>query len=195
MADTFGSLATALFSSFTLVSLAEIGDKSQLVCIALSARYRAMPVLAGVVFAFSLLNALAVAFGTVVAKAVSPQILAVVVALLFIGFGVHALRGEDDDEEVEIKPAKNHRIFVTAFLLIVMAEFGDKTQLSVAAISSVMNPLAVWLGSTLALLATSAAAVLLGQLLLKRFDLALIHKASGVLFLVFGILTLAASFW
>ncbi len=181
---------TALASSFTLVSLAEIGDKSQLVCIALSARYRMIPVIAGVVTAFALLNALAVLFGAMVAQAIPQNLLAIAVAFLFIVFGVQSLREGVDEEAIDIAEKKSHHIFMQAFVMIVIAEFGDKTQLSVAALSLVMHPFAVWMGSTLALLATSLAAVWLGRLLLQRFDLALIKKASGYLFLLFGVLTL-----
>ena len=50
-------------TSYLLIFAAEIGDKSQLVCMALAVRYRAMPVALGAVFAFLLLNTLAVIFG------------------------------------------------------------------------------------------------------------------------------------
>ncbi|MFC2028270.1 TMEM165/GDT1 family protein, partial [Chloroflexota bacterium] len=63
LSGTFGeSLATA-GSSFGLIALAEIGDKSQLVCMTMAVRHRALPVLLGAIFAFSLLNLLAVLFG------------------------------------------------------------------------------------------------------------------------------------
>ena len=106
MAETTSTLLTALFSSFTLVSIAEIGDKSQLVCIALSARYKSLPVLAGVVSAFALLNALAVIFGAIIADVVAPQLLAVGVALLFFGFGIQTLREHEDTEAVDISEKK-----------------------------------------------------------------------------------------
>jgi len=47
---------SVIFTSFTLISLAEIGDKSQLVCMALAARHRHWPVLPGAFFAFAILN-------------------------------------------------------------------------------------------------------------------------------------------
>ena len=56
--------SSAFVSTFTLVGLAEIGDKSQLVCMTLAARHRAWPVVVGVATAFLALNALAVLFGT-----------------------------------------------------------------------------------------------------------------------------------
>lgn len=52
------NVATTSSSSFLLVFAAEIGDKSQLVCMALAARYKVFPVMAGgCVLDFLLLNA------------------------------------------------------------------------------------------------------------------------------------------
>jgi putative Ca2+/H+ antiporter (TMEM165/GDT1 family) len=78
------------------------------------------------------------------------------VAILFAIFGIHALRADDDDDEEEIEEKSGHGIFFTTFVLLTVAEFGDKTQLAVVALSSVHVPAAVWLGATLALAATSA---------------------------------------
>jgi Ca2+/H+ antiporter, TMEM165/GDT1 family len=47
--------------------------------------------------------------------------------------------------------------------LIIVAEFGDKTQLAVIALSSTSNPVGVWIGSILALGITSAFGILAGK--------------------------------
>lgn len=83
---------TVAFSSFTLISLAEIGDKSQLVCMTLAARHRHWPVLMGAASAFILLNSLAVVFGASVATWLPESVMAIIVAVLFGAFGIHALR-------------------------------------------------------------------------------------------------------
>ena len=69
------SLSISL-STFTLVALAEIGDKSQLVCMTLAARYRHWPVILGAATAFLILNTLAVLFGAGVAAWVPEQVYA-----------------------------------------------------------------------------------------------------------------------
>jgi len=63
MLETISSFPVALASIFSLIGLAEMGDKSQLVCIALAVRYRAAPVLMGTIAAFALLNLAAVLIG------------------------------------------------------------------------------------------------------------------------------------
>ncbi|MEH6626933.1 MAG: TMEM165/GDT1 family protein [Motiliproteus sp.] len=176
-------LLTASGLSFLLVFLAEFGDKSQLVCMTLAARHRPWPVLAGAVIAFALLNLLAVMFGATVAHWLPPFWIAIAVALLFTLFGIQALMSHEDDEE-ELVQRSVRSLFATAFVLIFVAEFGDKTQLAVAGLSAAQPPVAVWLGSTLALLATSALGVVLGRTLLQRLPLSWLHRGSGVLFLL-----------
>jgi len=195
MLDTFTSVPVALASSFSLIGLAEIGDKSQLVCMALAARYRAWPVLMGAVAAFALLNLLAVAFGAAVAHWLPDQIIAVIVGLLFIAFGIHALRisGNDDDDLPEDKAG--HGIFFSTFLLITLAEFGDKTQIAVAGLSSTANPSVVWIGATAALTLTSGLGVWAGRTVMQRIPINILHRVSGDLFIILGLAAMASLVW
>ena len=178
--------ATAL-TSFTLIAGAEIGDKSQLVCMTLAARHRAMPVMFGAVAAFALLNTLAVVFGVAIASWLPGYAVSAGVALLFAVFGVLALRTEEEADDEDVKEKSGHGIFLTTFLLITVAEFGDKTQLAVVALSSAAAPFAVWSGSTAALALTSALGIWAGRKLLQRMPLSLLHKISGVIFLILAI--------
>ncbi|MDT4290801.1 TMEM165/GDT1 family protein [Methylomonas sp. MO1] len=172
-------------TSFALIAAAEIGDKSQLVCMTLASKHRPAPVLWGAIAAFALLNTLAVVFGAAIAKWLPEYLVAATVALLFAAFGLHALLNHDeDDDDEEIAEKSGHGIFFTTFLLITVAEFGDKTQLAVVAFSSTAQPIAVWLGSTLALAFTSGLGVLAGRTVLQKIPLSLLHKASGVFFLI-----------
>lgn len=180
-------LSTTAATSFALIAAAEIGDKSQLVCMTLAARHRPTPVLLGAVAAFVLLNTLAVVFGVAIANWLPHYIVAATVAVLFAVFGVHSLRTEEDDGYAEVKEASNHGIFLTTFLLITVAEFGDKTQLAVVALSSTSAPAAVWLGSTAALAITSALGVLAGRTVLQKVRLVLLHKISGMIFLALAV--------
>jgi Ca2+/H+ antiporter, TMEM165/GDT1 family len=174
-------------TSFALIAAAEIGDKSQLVCMTLASRHRAMPIMLGAIAAFALLNTLAVVFGVAIASWLPEYIVALVVACLFAAFGIHSLRIEESDDGEEVKEKSGQGIFFTTFLLITMAEFGDKTQLAVVAFSSTASPIAVWLGSTLALTLTSALGVLAGRTVLKKVPLTLLHKISGIIFLMLSV--------
>jgi putative Ca2+/H+ antiporter (TMEM165/GDT1 family) len=188
---TSGNLAeisATAATSYALIAAAEIGDKSQLVCMTLASRHRGLPVMLGAIAAFAFLNTLAVVFGVAIAAWLPEYIVAATVAFLFAAFGIHALRIDEEDEDEEIKEKSGHGIFFTTFLLITVAEFGDKTQLAVVALSSTTSPVAVWLGSTAALASTSALGILAGRTILKKFPLTLLHKISGAIFLILAVL-------
>ena len=85
-------LSTTAMASFALIVAAEMGDKSQLVCMVLASKHRAMPVLLGAIGAFALLNTLAVVFGVAIASWLPDTVVALTVGLLFAAFGVHSLR-------------------------------------------------------------------------------------------------------
>lgn len=175
-------------STFTLIALAEFGDKSQLVCMSLAARHRHWPVILGATLAFLVLNALAVLFGAGMANWVPERITAGLVALLFGSFGIHALLMQEDEESAEVVERSGHGIFLTTLLLIFVAEFGDKTQIAVAGLASSLAPLPVWLGATAALVMVSALGVWAGRTLLQRLSLRWLHRISGSLFLLFALL-------
>ncbi len=174
-------------ATFLLISLAEIGDKSQLVCMTLAARHRGLPVVIGAISAFAVLNLLAVLFGAAVAAWLPEWVVSVGVATLFAIFGINSLRykEEDEDEDVEEKPG--HGVFATTFLLIFLAEFGDKTQIAVAGMGSSTEPGAVWIGATLALGCTSVLGVIAGRKFLHKLPLLWIHRISGMFFLALAV--------
>jgi putative Ca2+/H+ antiporter (TMEM165/GDT1 family) len=175
-------------STFTLVAIAEIGDKSQLVCMTLAARHRHWPVILGATTAFLLLNVLAVLFGTAVATWIPERVIAVMVAILFGAFGLHAMRTQVDDNSEEITEQPGRSIFFSTLLLIFVAEFGDKTQIAVAGLASSLAPLPVWLGATIALVLVSVLGVWIGRTLLQRLPLHWLHRLSGGIFILFAVI-------
>ena len=123
----------ALLTTFVAAGLAEFGDKTQLLVIALAVRYgRPGAVIAGVALAAAA-NALLAAFGGVLIhdmitlRAVS---LLVAVALLYAG-----LNGFARPRPPELRPWRTP-VFVTAATTFLLAEFGDKSQLLTAALAA-----------------------------------------------------------
>mgnify|MGYP000078833664 FL=1 len=184
ISNTYLDWLNPIFTSYALIFAAEIGDKSQLVCMTLAARHRATPVIFGAISAFSLLNILAVIFGVAIATLLPDYLVAGLVSALFAVFGLQSLFFTDKDDDEEIKPKSTHNLFFTTFLLITVAEFGDKTQLAVVALSSTAIPAAIWIGSTLALSSSAILGVLAGRTLLQKIPLSLLHKISGVIFII-----------
>jgi len=106
---------------------------------------------------------------------------------------VKAILETGGDEEAIVE--KNSRgIFLTSFLMIFAAEFGDKTQLAVAGMAAAQPALAVYLGSTLALITTTCLGVFGGRWLGKKIPPTALHKLGGILFLAFAA-WLATDLW
>ena len=171
-------------TTFLLIALAEFGDKSQLVCMTLAARHRGLPVALGAITAFAILNLLATLFGAAVAAWLPDWVVTAAVGLLFAVFGINALRYSEDEDDEAIEEKPGHGIFATTFLLIFLAEFGDKTQIAVAGMGSTAAATAVWSGATLALATTSLLGIYAGRRLLNRLPLLWIHRISGSFFLL-----------
>lgn len=174
---------TTAGTTFAVIAAAEIGDKSQLVCMTLAARHRHWPVFLGAFTAFALLNLAAVLFGALVAQWMPKLWIALAVAALFGGFGILALFARRRPDDAEVKEMSGHGLFITTFLMIFLAELGDKTQVATAGFSTAAAVLPVWVGSTLALSATSALGIIAGRTVLQRMPLRSLHRISGLLFL------------
>jgi putative Ca2+/H+ antiporter (TMEM165/GDT1 family) len=125
-----------------------------------------------------ILNALAVIFGAGVAAWVTERLTAGIVAVLFGAFGIHALRKQDDGDSEDVTERPGHGIFFSTLLLILVAEFGDKTQIAVAGLAGTMAPLPVWLGASAALVMVSALGVWAGRTLLQRLPLMLLNVSA-----------------
>lgn len=177
------------YQIFSLIFLAEFGDKSQLVGMTLAARYRSTPVLLGTIAAFAVLNILAVLFGSLIGHLIADWVVYLLVGGLFFWFGYQALRGEPEEESVD--PKVGTQLLVSVFILIFLAELGDKTQLALAAFATVNSPMIVWLAGTAALVCTTALGVLLGRALLQKISIVWVHKGAGALFILFS----AMAFW
>jgi len=179
----------AFLSTFGLIFLAELGDKTQLTAMALAARYQWTRAFLGVASAFVVLNIAAVGVGRVLFDYVPVLWVRLASAVLFLVFGVLALRQGKEDESEDGQPKRFDRgPFLTSFVLIFCAELGDKTQLATASLSAQHNaPLAVFLGSTLALWLVSILGLLVGAQLRQRLSPVLVQRLGGVLFVGFGL--------
>lgn len=176
---------TAFLTTFGLVFVAELGDKTQLAAMALATRHPWHKVFAGVAAAFVVLNAAAVAVGQVLFLYVPLQWIQLASAALFLFFGISTLlsRGDDDARA----GAGSTSPILTSFVLILVAELGDKTQLATASLAAQhAAPVAVFAGSSLALWLVSLLGILAGTRLTRYVPMVWVHRAAGALFLVFA---------
>lgn len=176
----------AVLSSFALVAVSEMGDKTQLLAFSLAARFKQpWTVMAGIFTATILNHALASSVGAWVSFRVSPFLMACVLTATFIGFAIWTLK-PDSLEDKEHSHA--YGPFLTTTVLFFLAEMGDKTQFATVALAArFQSGFAVTLGTTLGMMVTDGLAVLLGEKLAEKISMDWMRKVAAGLFLVFGI--------
>jgi Ca2+/H+ antiporter, TMEM165/GDT1 family len=189
----------ALFATFGVVFLAELPDKTAIASLILGTKYRPSWVFAGVAAAFLVHAVIAVAAGSLLALIPERPLQAVVAALFLLG-AVLMLRShgnEVGEEEAEEAPdlgddAPFRKVAWTSFAVIMVAEFGDLTQIVTANLAAkYQDPLAVGIGATLALWAVGGIAIVGGRGLLKVLPLHLIVRAAAVIMIVLAGISLA----
>lgn len=201
------NLAAAL-TTFLLVIPAELPDKTFISCVVLSSRYRAFPVWAGAATGLVLQAAIAVVAGRLL-DLLPHRVVEAVVAALFLAGAAYLLlvperseerRGDElaaregggEAQEGELGGGavqrSGWRIAASTFGIIALAEFGDLTQVLIANLSlRYRDPVAVFLGASVAFCLVAVAGVLGGRLLTRYVPLGLVRKLSGLALLGFGI--------
>ncbi|MFI1796181.1 TMEM165/GDT1 family protein [Streptomyces sp. NPDC020379] len=170
---------------FGVIFLAELPDKTALASLMLGTRYRASYVFAGVAAAFLVHVVLAIAAGSLLTL-LPHRILQVIVGLAFLAGAAVLLFKKDDDEEEIAKPADQSfwKVSGAGFMLILVAEFGDLTQIMTANLAARYDdPVSVGVGATLGLWAVAGLGIVGGRTLMKYVPLALITKIAALVML------------
>lgn len=184
-------LAT-IISTFCVIFIAELPDKTALAALVLSTRYRARDVIAGAWAAFLVQTIVGVAAGSVLTL-LPAQPIRIASGLGFLVFAVLAFRRKEEDEQdeaqaVSARTKPNRPAWLISFLVIFAAEWGDLTQLATAAlVARTGNPLGVGIGAVLALWAVTLLAAYSGARLGKFLQPALLNRISGILFAAIGL--------
>jgi len=182
---------------FGLVFLAELPDKTALASLVLGTRYRPSYVFTGAAGAFAVHVVLAIAAGSLLTL-LPHRLLEGVVAALFLLGAVLMLRGrhgEEEEEHIDIKDGKAPtfaRVAATAFGVILVAEFGDLTQILTANLAArYHDPIAVGIGAVAGLWAVAALAIVGGRGLLRLVPMTVITRVAGLLMLLLAGFSLA----
>jgi putative Ca2+/H+ antiporter (TMEM165/GDT1 family) len=177
-----------MLSTFAIVALAEFGDKTQIAVINLSAEYRSRSVFIGALLAFALVVGISASVGGAIAPFIPAFWINLVGGISFLIFGVYTLFSRRE-RIVEIK--EHSKAVTTSFLLIAVAEFGDKTQLAVIALSAKYGaPIQVFLGAMLGFALLTALGVVLGKIISQYISARYIKTAAALIFIAFGLLFL-----
>ncbi|MBR7839225.1 TMEM165/GDT1 family protein [Actinospica durhamensis] len=184
-------------TTFALIFLAELPDKTALASLVLATRYPGRYVFLGAAVGFTVQVAIAVAAGSLL-RLLPHRVLEAVVATLFLigaGLMLWQSRGADAQEEPEIKQVSSPwRAMLVSFSVITVAEFGDLTQIVTANLAAKYNWLSVSIGALLALWAVAALAILGGQALLRWIPLKLVIRAAAAIMLVLAGISLYSVF-
>lgn len=171
--------------TFGTVALAEFGDKTQIMTISLATRYKNKPVFWGMFLGMGIITVLGVAIGTLFYQFIPIFYVKIVAASIFILFGIYSLFNKEKEKDTDINEKK---IFSTSFLLALLAELGDKTQLVVIALTArYQAPTMVLLGALGGLALVIGISVFMGEKISQIVEKDKIDLLSSLLFVLLGI--------
>lgn len=203
----------AFGSSLTAITLAELGDKTFFMALILAVRHRARWVFIGSFAALTAVTLISLALGYGLRELLPQSLVPWLAAVLFLSFGIkllidahgmaaNAATEEKAEAEQAINTAESSKAFNTAwaviweaFVLVFIAELGDRTQFTTifmatapAQVFSFGGLLAgTLLGHALVTWLAVGAGKWIGQWVNER----LLYRLSGGLFLVFGLAALS----
>lgn len=175
----------------SIVALAEIGDKTQLLAFILAAKFRKpVPTVLGILVATLANHGFAGALGTWITSVVPRQSMRWMLGLSFVGMAIWTLI-PDSFNEHDARLSK-YGVFGTTLIAFFLAEMGDKTQIATIALAAQYHTLVpVVAGTTLGMMIANVPAVLLGDRIAHRMPARIVHAIAAAIFAVLGILTLA----
>jgi putative Ca2+/H+ antiporter (TMEM165/GDT1 family) len=181
----------ALLTSFGIVFLAELGDKTQFLSLYLAATYRnPLPVLGGIFVATLASNILAGLFGHWIGEYLTPGILRWTLTLSFVAFAIWALLPERRNDARSSKLIGQRGAFWGTLVSFSIAELGDKTQIVTAALSARFNGLTmVIIGATVGMMLANLPAVIGGHYFAGRVPSRIANYIAAVIFAVQAVLT------
>ena len=182
--------------STSVVGLAEIGDKTQLLSLVLAARYRKpLPIVLGVLTATLVNHGFSGALGAWLANVISPTIMNWAVVTSFVLMGLWILVPDKLDESDAV--TKGHMgVFGTTVLTFFLAEMGDKTQIATVALAARYHEVyGVVAGTTLGMMLANVPAIYFGSRFADRLPTKAVHVLAAIIFIVMGGLALRTAIY
>ncbi|NKI36073.1 TMEM165/GDT1 family protein [Wenzhouxiangella sp. XN79A] len=184
----------ALLISLATVGVAELGDKTQLLVLMLARRFRRpVAVGLGLVAALALSNLVAALFGRWIDSLLPDALLAWLVGGLFVAIGVWTALGDEDDDDDAAPPVSGRRAFASVFGVFLLAELGDKSQLTTVGLSaSLADWWVVALGATLGAALVNLPVIWIGHAMQSRRLASAFRWGGAGLFVVIGVAVILA---
>jgi Ca2+/H+ antiporter, TMEM165/GDT1 family len=176
----------AFLVSTGVVALAEFGDKSQLLVLALATTFRKpLPIILGMLVAILLNHTAAAEAGVWLASTLGPQSMRWILGLSFVAIGIWTLLPGKFEQRVQQIPRLG--VFGTTVIFVFLLEMGDKTQFATIALAvKYRSLLAVIAGSTVGILLADIPLVLLGATAAQKLPMKSVRKVAPAIFMIIG---------
>ncbi len=184
----------ALLSSTLAVTIAEIGDKTQLLALFLVARYgRPWVIILGILLATLINHALSAWLGAWLADVIPTQWIPWIISGSFVAVAIWTLI--PDKNHTETGPFEKYGPFIATCVLFFLAEIADKTQIATVILAAKYSEtlwmtLAVITGTTLGMLLANIPVIFAGRWLLERMPLHYARRGAFILFMALAVITL-----
>lgn len=172
--------------------IAEMGDKTQLMLIAFTSKYKPRDIIIGTAVAILVLNGIAVLAGGLIGSLIPEWLIKIIAAAAFLYFALTSLKKSDDEEEESTEKGSFKFAPLTVFCTFFVAELGDKTQLTAmtfGANEGLSAAVTVWLACSVGLFAADIIGMLVGYLLKKKMPEDFLGILAFAIFAIFGIWT------
>ena len=183
----------ALLLALGVVFVAELGDKTQLVVLTMGAKQRLAVAIPGLFVTILLLQGIAVSVGAALSEVVPDLALQIGAGLLFLGFAVWTWRSADGGEDEDAAAKRGGAGVVGMCVAFFLAELGDKTQLTAAALAADHGVLPVWIGASLGLFGATLLALVAGRAIAERVSERTLSRIGAVAFAAVGVFTLVSA--
>jgi putative Ca2+/H+ antiporter (TMEM165/GDT1 family) len=187
----------AFLVSTSVVGLAEIGDKTQLLSLVLAARYRKpIPIILGVLVATLINHGASGALGVWLASILSPNILNWAIVASFAVMAVWILIPDKLDDADAILTRNSMGVFGTTVVTFFLAEMGDKTQIVTIALAARFHEFfGVVAGTTLGMMLANVPVIYFGHKFADRLPTKAVHILATIIFVVLGGLALRTALY
>ena len=180
----------AFLVAVTSIAIAEIGDRTQLLSLALAAHYRKpWPIIAGIFVATIANHTVAGVVGRWLGAVLTPRVLDAIVGVSMVAMALWVRRADT----LKGYPAISNRgAFLATGVAFFLAEIGDKTQIATLALAAAYpNLVAVVTGTTAGMLIANVPAVFIGDALSGKLPIREMNYVAAAIFGVLGAVFIA----
>lgn len=184
------------FTSFSLILLSEMGDKTQLFVLSSALRNSPLKILIGVGIGTFFSHGIAIILGSFIGS-LSQNFQIYIKILSYISFiiiGIFSLIKKEEEEDSKNSGFSSSKIIFAVAVAIFIGELGDKTQLASISLSMQYPSSTLFLifGAIFGMIVANSLAIILAMCLNKKIPQPIIEKMSSIAFIIFGLIGLCS---